>query len=336
MVKKDIVVVGGSTGGLDAFRTVAAALPMGLEASIFVALHSAPEAPGLLAAIFDRSGPLPAAYAVDGERIEKGRIYVAPRDRHLMLEPGRVCLSRGPKENRFRPAVDPLFRSAASVYGPRVVGVVLSGGLDDGAAGLWAVERLGGTTVVQDPADALEPSMPESAAAATQVDYVVPAAEIGPLLARIVVTDADEMGEYPVPKDIDIEVRIAKEDKPLEVGVRELGEPSIYACPECHGVLLQLVEGERIRFRCHTGHAYSLESLLSEIEEKVEDSLWISIRALQEGGMLLRHLAGHLGAADSAVARQLLERAAASEQRSDLVRQAVLNGRQGRSGEADD
>ncbi|MDQ3744203.1 MAG: chemotaxis protein CheB, partial [Acidobacteriota bacterium] len=281
MPTKDIIVVGTSAGGIEALKTIAGGLPRDFPASVFVVLHTSPESPGILADILARAGALPASNAVDGERIQPGRIYVAPPDRHLIIEPNRVRLTRGPKENRFRPAVDPLFRSAAQVYGPRVVGVVLTGYLDDGTAGLWAVKRLGGTAVVQDPSDALVDSMPLSALHPVNVDYCVPLAEVAPLLVRLS-GEAAEEGAREVPEETKIEVNIAKAANALNAGVLKLGEPSLYACPECHGVLLQLKEENRIRFRCHTGHAYSPESLIAEIDEAIEDSLWSALRSVEE------------------------------------------------------
>ncbi len=325
MPTKDIIVVGASVGGIDALRAIVGELPTDLPAAVFVVLHSAPEAPGVLADILDRAGALPAAFANDGEHLQPGRIYVAPPDRHLIIEPNRVRLTRGPKENRFRPAVDPLFRSAAQVYGPRVIGVILTGYLDDGTAGLWAVKQLGGTAIVQDPHEALASSMPASALRQVRVDHCLPVAEIAPLLVRLTSTPLGEEGEYEVPDELEIEVRIAKEDTALDAGVLKLGEPSNYACPECHGVLLQLYEEQRIRFRCHTGHAYSVDSLLAEITEGVEDSLWNAIRSVEESVLLLRHMAEHLGRReDGHTADAFLARAQEAQRRADLVRQAVM------------
>lgn len=325
MPTRDIIVIGASVGGIEALRAIAGGLPKDLPAAVFVVLHTSPEAPGILADILDRAGALPASFAADGEHILPGRIYVAPPDKHLVIEPNRVRLTRGPKENRFRPAVDPLFRSAAQVYGPRVIGVILTGYLDDGTAGLWAVKQLGGTTVVQDPHEALAPSMPASAMRQVRVDHCLPVEEIAPLLVSLTGQPLEEEGVYEVPKAVDIEVRIAKEDIALDAGVLKLGEPSNYACPECHGVLLQLKEERLIRFRCHTGHAYSVESLLAEITEGVEDSLWNAIRSVEESVLLLRHMAEHLaGGEDGHTAEEFLTRAQEAQRRADLVRQAVM------------
>jgi two-component system chemotaxis response regulator CheB len=322
---KDIIVVGASAGGIEALRVLTGALPADLSASLFIVVHTAPDAPGMLADIFNRSGRLPATYATEGERIEKGRIYVAPPDCHLLVEPNRVRVTRGPKENRFRPAVDPLFRSAAQTYGPRVAGIILTGYMDDGTAGLWAVKQLGGTAIVQDPADALVPFMPLNAMTHVTVDYCLPLEEIAPLLVGLT-TEATE-GDYQVPKAVEIEVNIAKEQRALDAGVLQLGEPSNYACPECHGVLLQLKDGTLFRFRCHTGHAYSVESLLADITEKMDDALWNSIRAFEEGELFMRHMAEHLdhGETDHS-AESFLKRADETKRRAHLMRQAAING----------
>ena len=324
MPGKDIVVIGASAGGIEAIRTILGALPHDYPGSIFIVVHTAPEAPGMLQPIFDRAGPLGALDAANGERIAAGRVYVAVADHHLIIEPGKMRLSRGPRENRFRPAVDPLFRSAAQTYGPRVVGIILSGGLDDGTSGLWTVKQLGGTAVVQDPNQAWAPSMPSSAIQHVRVDHVLRIEEIAPLLVRLAATPADaQEGDYPVPDDVRIEVDIAGEDKARDAGVLRLGEASTYACPECHGVLLQMKDGVPPRFRCHTGHAYTLDSLLSEMDEAIEDSLWNAIRALEERVMLIREAAEHLRA-EHGDGDDLFARAAATQQRADLVRQAAL------------
>lgn len=327
MSTKDIVVIGASAGGIEALKTLAAGLPQDFPASVFVVLHTAPQSPGVLGDILDRAGALPAANAVDGERIQPGRIYVAPPDYHLLVEPEIVRVTRGPKENRFRPAVDPLFRSAAQVYGPRAVGVILTGGLDDGTSGLWAVKQLGGTAIVQDPQDALVPSMPLSALNQVKVDYCLPITEIAPLLVRLVSMSAEEEGAYQVPEKMSIEIKIAKEDKALDSSSRRLGAPSIFTCPDCHGTLLQLHEGERTRFRCHTGHAFSADSLLAELTEGIEDSLWSTIRSIDESVMLMRHMAEHLRATRNGddTAEQFLKQAEEAERRSNTVRQAVFN-----------
>jgi two-component system chemotaxis response regulator CheB len=308
-------------------------LPADLPAAVFVALHTSPHSPGLLPEIFNHRGPLPATNARDGEPVTRGRIYVAPPDHHLLLEAGRVRVTRGPKENRFRPAVDPLFRSAALAYGPRVVGVVLSGGLDDGAAGLWAVKVRGGVAIVQDPKEALYRSMPESAMRQVRVDYRLRVAEIAPILARLAAEPALDARAFPVPADLEIETRIAMEDKALHYGLGELGEPSLFTCPECHGILLRLKTGGGVRFRCHTGHAFTADALLAELTESVEGVLWNAVRAVQESALLMEHIAAHVReSGDGALASAYESKAAEARGRAELVRRAVM-GHEALSGE---
>jgi len=325
MPKRDIIVIGASSGGIEALRVLVGDLPRDFAASIFVVVHTGPGAPGVLHHILNRAGTVKAIDPTDGQEIKPGRIYVAPPDHHLILEPGKICLSRGPKENRFRPAVDPLFRSAAQVYGPRVIGVILSGGLDDGTAGLWTLKKLGGTAIVQDPGDALFPSMPVNALRYVSVDYSVPIRDLGALLVRLTEMDVDEKWRYDVPEHLDIEVRIAKQDPALDLDVREIWEKSSYTCPECHGVLLQLKEGGRERFRCHTGHAFSTDGLLASLTESIEEALWNAIRNVEESVLLMRHLARHLKDLDPPTAKEFLNKADDAQRRSELVRQAVMS-----------
>jgi two-component system, chemotaxis family, protein-glutamate methylesterase/glutaminase len=328
---KDIIVIGASAGGIEPIRTILHELPADFAGSVFIVVHTSPDSPGVLHSIFDNSGPLPAEAARNGDRIAPGRVYVAPPDRHLIIEPGKVCLSLGPKENRFRPAVDPLFRSAAQTYGPRVVGVILSGGLDDGTAGLWAIKQLGGTAIVQDPATAWAPSMPQSAVQHVRVDHVVRVEDIAPLLVRLAAIDADaQEGDDVVPEDVRIEVNIAKAEKATDAGVLRLGEPSNYACPECHGVLLEISERVPLRFRCHTGHAYTIESLLSEMDEVIEETLWSAIRALEERVMLTRHAAGEHGSrTQSAAAAAFAQEALDAQRRAEAVRRVLFKPAEG-------
>ncbi|MBV9927446.1 MAG: chemotaxis protein CheB [Acidobacteria bacterium] len=327
MPGKEIVVIGTSTGGIDALKVLVGGLPRDLRASVLIVLHIAPYGLGILPEILERAGPLPASNARDWEELRPGHIYVAPPDYHLLVDrSGYTRVTQGPRENRFRPAVDPLFRSAALAYGPRVIGVVLTGWLDDGTAGLHAIKERGGTTVVQHPEDALAPSMPLNALKHVEVDYCVSLSEIAPLLVRLTETPAAEEGEFPVPERMETEVKIAMENKPSMSEILKWGDPSLYACPECHGTLLQLVEGNHLRFRCHTGHAYSTESLMADMTEKTEESLWGSIRSLEEHVLLLRHLAGHLGEHEGgAEAEALLQKARELQESSNLVRQAAMN-----------
>lgn len=321
---KHVVVIGASAGGLEALRSLVGGLPADFPAAVCVVMHMSPQSPGILHDILTRSGPLPAVTPRNMERLLPGRIYVAPPDCHLLVEPDRVRVTKGPRENRFRPAIDPLFRSAAQVYGPAAVGVVLTGNLDDGTAGLWTVKQLGGVAVVQDPHDAMFPSMPLSAITHVQVDHVVALPELPSLLVRLTAPDTTRAGEVTVPEQVRIEVDIAKEENAIDAGVEKIAHPSSFACPECHGVLLQLKEAGRVRFRCHTGHAYSIESLLAEVSEGIEEALWNAVRALEEGGMLLRRMAEHLHVREhGAEGTDLEARAEEVRAQSDAIRQIV-------------
>jgi two-component system chemotaxis response regulator CheB len=324
--RKDIVVIGASAGGIEALKALVSDLPRDFAASIFVVLHTAAHSPGLLPQILEKAGPLPALNAEDWQPIQRGQIYVAPPDRHLLIDrAGYARITRGPKENRSRPAVDPLFRSAAHAFGPRVIGVVLTGWLDDGTAGLWSVKERGGTAIVQHPEEAIAPDMPLNALKHVEVDHCVRLEEIAPLLVRLTTAPAEQKAVPPVSKTMEIEVKIAKEEHSLASGIIEWGGPSTFACPECHGVLLQLKEGSNLRFRCHTGHAYSIDSLLAELTEKTEDTLWSGIRSLQEGALLLKAMASHLTEHQhSDAAKKLLRKANESEERAELVREAVM------------
>ena len=328
-MRRNVVVIGASSGGIDALRFIAGLLPADFPAAIAVVQHMGPASPGILHTILAMAGPLDAVCVQTSEPLRPRTIFVPRPNHHLVVEPSRLRSTLGPRENRFRPAIDPLFRSAAQAHGPRVVGVILTGGLDDGAAGLWAVKQLGGVAVVQDPADALVPSMPQSAMAAVRVDHCVPLAGIPALLVRLVSEDLAEKGGYSMPERIDIEVRIAREEPPIDVGVRKLGPPSPYACPECHGVLLQVEEGEHIRFRCHTGHAYSIESLLAEFDDAADRAVWNSLRALQEEAMFLRHLMAHARERkDERLMEALEKRAREAEDRLAKVRSAAMKAKQ--------
>src|SRR5262245_18273074 len=224
MPTHDIIVIGASAGGLEALRTLMSGMGPDLAAALFVVVPIPPDSRSVLPTILSRGGILPATHAIDGEAIRHGCVYIAPPDHHLVLERGYIRVTRGPKENRFRPSVDVLFRSAAYAYGPRVIGVILSGYLDDGTAGLWAVKDRGGLSVVQDPKNAFSPSMPRNALQQVAVDYCLPISEIGPLLERLTRKPAAQETRYPVSKTLEIETRIAREENPLEAGIMHLGQ----------------------------------------------------------------------------------------------------------------
>jgi two-component system chemotaxis response regulator CheB len=325
MARHDIIVIGASMGGMGTITQLIAALPPDLPASLFVVWHLSADSPNLLPQHLNQVSALRVAPAQDGQEIEEGLVYVAPPDRHLILEPGRIRLTRGPRENRFRPAIDPLFCSAALAYGPRVVGVILTGALDDGTAGLLAVKNRGGVAVVQDPKEAFCTSMPQSALAHVRVDYCLPLARMVPLLVRLAREPAG-VGSGAPAEAMTIETKIAREDNALEVGVTRLGKLSPYTCPQCRGVLLQMKTDGPLRFRCHTGHAYTADSLLAELTDSVEEALWSAVQEVEQSARLLRHLAQHLHDSGDAVAAEPFERKAnEAMQRAELVKRAVVN-----------
>jgi two-component system chemotaxis response regulator CheB len=287
---RDIVVIGASAGGVNALGKVIQALPAGFPAAVLVVLHLPPHSHSALPAILTRHGRLPAVHPQEGEEIEAGRIYVAVPDRHLTVESRRVHLSRNASENGFRPAIDVLFRTAARAFGPRVVGVVLTGNLDDGTDGLEAIKRCGGDAVVQDPADADYPGMPESAIANVEVDHVVPLDEIGPLLDRLVREPRPANGQAPPCNYVEEEPDWMGIDDRDTGGPGPSGDPSGFTCPECGGTLYERPGEKPLHFRCRTGHAYSPESLLAHQTDSVEATLWAALRSLEENAALSRRM----------------------------------------------
>jgi two-component system, chemotaxis family, protein-glutamate methylesterase/glutaminase len=286
--KRDIIVIGASAGGTQALRQIVAGLPADMPAAILVVVHIGVRE-SQLPEILTAHGRLPAMHAVNGEPIEQGRIYVAPPDHHLLVVDNSIRLSRGPKENCTRPAVDPLFRSAALSYGPRVIGVILTGYLDDGTAGLQAVKACGGIAVVQDPADAQASSMPQSAARNTQTDYVLPLDAIAAMLVKLT---GRSIGSYSmtVHRDLMIENEAAVSGRMEIRDLEEIGKRSPYVCPECQGPLWEIRNAKPIRYRCHVGHSLSALSLHAAQAEAAEGALWIAVRTLQEQQMLIAQL----------------------------------------------
>lgn len=280
----DIIVIGASAGGVEALSLLLATLPAALPASVFIVLHVSPHGPSFLAQTVDRVASLSVKNAVDGEKIERGRVYVAVPDNHLQLEGGRVRLSRGPRENFHRPSIDALFRSAAESYGPRVVGVVLTGYLDDGTAGLHAVKSHGGIAVVQDPKDAVSPAMPANALRNVKVDHCVSLAKMGPLLVRLAATRTVRKGKKGVARRME-----KRSMRPKEMEDR-FGLPTSFVCPECNGPLWETKAGRSLQFRCHVGHAYSPGSLLADNSDGLERALWSAVRTFDERAGLLRRL----------------------------------------------
>jgi two-component system chemotaxis response regulator CheB len=300
-MRRDLVVVGASAGGVETLRLLASALPADLEASVLVVNHVAPTYRSVLPEILERAGSLRAAHARHGERFERGRIYVAPPDHHLLVDGDRLSVNRGPLENGHRPAIDPLFRSAAIARGRAVIAVVLSGTLDDGTAGALSIKKRGGLVLAQDPAEALFAEMPSSVISNVGAHQVVGISQMGPLLASLTRAEVEEEAK-PADKRTKEEVAIDELD-PEALG-RPLGKPSGFSCPGCNGELFELVDSKLVRYRCRVGHAYSEASLSQGMSTELEQALWTALRVLKEHADFAERLrqralaAGRYGAAE--------------------------------------
>jgi two-component system, chemotaxis family, protein-glutamate methylesterase/glutaminase len=290
---RDIVLIGGSAGAIEALRHLLKELPASFPAAVFAVVHTSADGPGLLPVVLARSANLKAEHPADGDPIRPGHIYVAPPGHHLTLgADDTIRVRRGARINCSRPAIDPLFRTAAAEgYGPRSIAVVLSGYLDDGSAGLYAVRKRGGVAIVQDAADALASDMPLRALQYAGADYILPAAEIGKQLVELVgppskVVSMKKRERTRKPKEAEVSPNafVAYPDEGE-------GTPSVFACPECHGVLWEIKEGDSIRYRCRTGHDYSETTLNEELSHATENALWAAMRALEEKAAMSRRIA---------------------------------------------
>jgi len=320
-----VIVMGASSGGLEALKTVLAGLPANLPAAVFVVQHIAPHSQNYLAKILSDYSEIPPKTAEPGDPVEDGRLTVARTDRHLLVDEDGVTLSRGPRENRSRPAIDPLFRSAALAFGHRTIGVVLSGSLDDGTAGLQAIKHCGGLAVVQEPDDAIVADMPQSAIDNVDVDHIAPATELAALLVRLV----NEAVPNPPKASLDPEVRrhleqevaiLRDESGDIDTAVK-LGELASFSCPDCGGPLWEM-QGEKLRFRCHTGHAFTAKYLADGLKQAEEESLWVALRVMEERVRMLRRLAkndaAHIG--KSAARHMFADRALEAEEHVKRLR----------------
>ena len=326
MANFDVVVIGASAGGVGSLQRVVEHIQPDFPAAIFIALHLPDGIRSMLPQILERAGNLPAGHARDGDRILAGRIYVAPAGFHLTVVRGGMVVTRGAREHGHRPAIDPLFRSAAVAYGRRAIGVILSGSLHDGTVGLREIKRAGGLAIIQDPNDTEWPSMPLSALQHVDVDHIAPASQIGTLLQELVMTPSRSADGMP---DRD-ENRVKDELRELTMHEDERdhpGEPSPYSCPECGGVLWELRDGELIRFRCRVGHAYTTETLTTEQALTVEHALWSALRALEEQAAVRRRMAERATLhGKTIIAERYQRRARELDAQAEQVRGLVLAG----------
>ena len=324
-----IVVIGASAGGIEALNELVRGLPTDFSAPILLVLHIPADSPSLLAKILARHGTIKAKTAEDGEVAVNGTLYVAPPDRHLLVEAdGTLRTPRGPRENRHRPSVDPLFRSAALAYGPHAIGVILTGTLDDGTAGLLAIQRRGGITIVQDPEDAAYPGMPLSAIRHVKVDHVLPipaiAAELVESLSREPRTAEGNGSEE---KRMDLENKISQMDSKALRGDERPGKPSAFSCPDCGGVLWEIDDGNLTRFRCRVGHAYSPETMLAAQGDVLEEALWTAMKTLEESARLSKRLAETERERDHEwMAERFDQKETEARDRADVIRRFLASG----------
>jgi two-component system chemotaxis response regulator CheB len=324
MTGRDIVVIGASAGGVQALSNLVVQFPADLHATVCIVQHVSATAPGTLAQLLDRAGPLPATIAQDGETFQPSHLYVAPPDHHLLIWEDRLHVARGPRENRVRPAIDPLFRSAAVAYGARVVGVILSGLQDDGTAGLLTVKRCGGVAMVQEPADALHPEMPQNALKQVEVDYCLPVSKMGSVLYRL--TREAPAETLPIPRDIVAEVEIVARANGALNREQELGTLAALICPDCGGPLWELHNDHLQRYRCSLGHAFSAEALLAGQSEVIEAALWTAVRTMEERARMLMQLSnGRRERRQEKLAQKFADQAAELTTYAQHIRQILLN-----------
>lgn len=280
------VVIGVSAGGMAALKELVVQLPKDFPAPVFVVQHMGADTTGEeLVRVLNESGSLACTHAHDKEAFKGGHIYLAPSDQHMLLGKGKILITKGARENRSRPAIDPLFRSAAVAYGNRVIGIILTGYLDDGTSGMMAIKRCGGVCIAQDPEDAAYPDMPHSVIANVGADHCLPIAGMGALLCDLVTRELPDTG--PVPDDILIEAKIAQRVLSDLPSVEALGDQVPFNCPDCGGVLWEMAEGDLLRYRCHTGHAFTSSVLLAQQTVKIEETLWVALRMFEERQNLL-------------------------------------------------
>jgi two-component system chemotaxis response regulator CheB len=319
-----VVALGASAGGVEALKRVVSDLPSDLGAPVLVVLHTSPGERSYLPEILGRAGSLPATGATDGEKLEPNHIYVARPDHHLLVVDGRLRVVRGPHENGHRPAVDPLFRSAALAYRERAIGVVLSGALDDGAAGSAAISRLGGSVLVQDPQDAAFPDMPRNAIIVDHPEAVLPVDELGAAVVGLVRAPPGHRKEAEVEDNLRLEREYAALSEDAIARHHVFGEVARFSCPSCGGTLWEAPDDDNLRFRCRIGHAFGSETLLTEQSQSLDASLAAALRALQERADLAKRVGRRMRALGADHRAERYDRIVQESERDALVIRRVL------------
>jgi two-component system chemotaxis response regulator CheB len=321
-----VIAIGGSAGAIGALKTLCDSLPPDIPAAVCIVIHVGARGRNLLADALQKRCPIPIETAVDGQRLEPGRAYVAAADHHLIVVGDTIRLGRGPRENLARPAIDPLLRSVGLSHGSRAIGVVLTGMLNDGAAGLADLKRCGGVTVVQNPIEATDCEMPLAALAASDVDYQTPIAELGPLLKLLA---GERRGPSPPPPDdVRLEVEIALGRPTGTEEVNRLANPVALSCPGCGGVLAQMRSSAPLRFRCQVGHAYTAEALAAEQEDSVDEALRVALRIVEERAVLTQKMAEEARRSGLRFSAASYERAFAQSRRHVATLREALRGEQ--------
>ncbi len=324
IITMKIIVIGASAGGWESISKLCRSFPEGLRAAVLIVWHISMRSENNFPLMLAKETKLPVESAVNNKTIMEGRIYTAPPNNHLIIEDHKMRVVYGPKENRFRPAIDPLFRSAAYNFGSNVIGILLSGMLSDGTAGLWTIKDRGGISLVQDPDEAQFPDMPSNALKNMDVDYKLSVDEMAPLLIKLTEAPSAEKKLNPdIAKD-GIEIRMASDDYVSDEDIKKIGEVTEFTCPECHGSLWRIEQGSIIRFRCRTGHAFSVPALLEELSESIERQIWAAIRGLEENTSLIKYLTQHLHSEED---RERLDiymlRADQSQQSANILRKLL-------------
>ena len=330
MANRDLIVIGASAGGIEALQVLCAGLPPDLNAAVLVVLHTSNHSGDLLPQLLSRAGALDAKHPEEGELIRPGMIYVARPDMHMLVDMRTLHMVRGPRENRHRPAIDPTFRSAAISYGRRVIGIILTGMLDDGTAGMMVIQSHGGRVVVQDPATAMFPSMPQSVLKRIPDATVANVDDIPKLLIELVAEELKGAAQ-PLPWRATTDVKATKEVHIAELDMAEIenemrnGEPSQFACPECGGVLWEIDQAGMLRYRCRVGHAYTARNLRAEQRQAVETALWSALRALEENASLYKKMAVRSRNSKQEQSAKIFdERATTAEVNSQTLRDFLL------------